>query len=138
MIMVTINMMTIMMTTMMMITMTVQFSGSLDPGLVSQQRTQPTACHRSRHDDGDDNDDDNGDDDDDNYDDEEADSDDDIGDEVSKPRVRSVEGLDRSGFQILTLSKVLDSRFLSDKNKLASFEGILVWKYDRPTDQPSH
>ena len=132
-------MMTIMMMTMkmMMMTMIVQFSGSLDPGLVSQQRTQPTACHRSRHDDGDDNDydDDDGDDDDDN---EEADGDDDIDDEVSKPRVCSVEGLDQSGFQILTLSKVLDSRFLSDKNKLASFEGTLVWKYDRPTDQPSH
>ena len=105
-------MMTIMMMTMkmMMMTMIVQFSGSLDPGLVSQQRTQPTACHRSRHgnDDGDDEDDDNGDDDDDDDDNEEADSDDDIDDEVSKPRVCSVEGLDRSGFQILTLSKIQD------------------------------
>ena len=85
---------------MLMMTMTVQFSGSLDPGLVSQQRTQPTACHRSRHD-GDDDDDGDGDDDN-----EEADRDDDIEDEVSKPRVSSVEGLDRKRFLILTLSKV--------------------------------
>ena len=35
-------------------------SGSLDPGLVSQQRTRPTACHHSCHggDDDDDDDDD--------------------------------------------------------------------------------
>ena len=112
--------------TMLMMTMTVQFSGSLDPGLVSQQRTQPTACHRSRHD---------GDDDDDN---EEADRDDDIEDEVSKPRVSSVEGLDRKRFLILTLSKVQYSRFLSAKNKLASLGGTLVWNYNRPIDQPSH
>ena len=53
-------------------------SGSLDPGLVSQQRTRPTACHHSCH--GDDDDDD---DDDDDYDDDDDDDDD---QEVSRPK----------------------------------------------------
>ena len=44
-------------------------SGSLDPGLVSQQRTRPTACHHSCHGDDDDDDDD-----------------DDIDQEVSRPK----------------------------------------------------